>query len=309
VAGYFAEARYQAGRRLFVVAGLRIERMRRDTLEADPLAWTPRPLLPASTITSPNPRIAASYYLRTSDGSGGNWSRLHATAGTGIRAPDGFEIAFTDNAALEPERSRSVDAGFEQALAGGRLVVDVTGFVNRYDDLIVAVGRALEDYSQFRTDNIANARSAGIEASGAWRTSWGLSARAAYTFLDSEVLAVDRSSGAAPAFFSVGDPLIRRPRHQGSVDVLYSGRRLTAFVRVTGRGRVLDIEPNYGAAGGLFHAPGYSTVDLGATLRVGSFVAIQARVENLLGHRYEEVLGYPAPGRSFTVGIRVAARR
>ena len=309
VIGYFAEGRYQAGARLFITSGLRVEQIRRESLEADPLAFTPRPTLPASTVLSPNPRLAASYYLRTSDESQGNWTRVHATAGTGIRAPDGFETAFTDNPNLKPERSRSLDGGLEQALLSGRVVVDVTGFINRYEDLIVAVGRDLANFSRFRTDNIANARASGIEASAALRTRWGLDARLSYTMLDTAVLAVDRSAGIAPAPFTVGDPLIRRPRHHGSLDVTWARNRLTGFLRIGGRGRELDIEPNYGASGGLFHAPGFLVSDAGASVKLSDRVELMARIENLLGRRYEDVFGYPAPGRTFSAGVRLASGR
>ena len=202
VAGYFAEFRWRAASRLFATAGLRVDDIVRGAIEGDPLGFSPRPALPEDRVVAANPRAAISYYLRTSDASGGNWSRLHGGAGTGIRPPDAFEIAFTDNPGLKPERSKSVDAGFEQALAGGLVIVDATWFLNRYDDLIVAVGRSLQDYSRYRTDNIANARAQGLETSFALRTRRGLEARASYTFLDTEVLAVDNAPGVAPAPFT-----------------------------------------------------------------------------------------------------------
>ena len=308
-AGYFAEVRYQPGPRLFATAGLRLEQIHRRAIEADPAGWTPRPELPAGTVLSLNPRVGASYYLRTSDATGGNWTRVHGSAGTGIRAPDGFELAFTDNPHLAPERSRSADAGLEQALAGGRLVIDATAFVNRYDDLIVAVGRALQDYSQFRTDNISNARAAGLESSAAFRTTWGLDARIAYTFLDTAVLAVDRSPDVVPAPFTAGDPLIRRPRHQASLDVVVIRGPVTTYARVGGRSRTLDVEPSYGASGGLFYAPGFASADAGTSIRVARDISVIARVTNLFDRHYEDVLGYPVPGRTFTVGVRLAAGR
>lgn len=308
VTGYFAEGRLRAGSRLSLTGGLRLEHIVRSTLGADPWSFTPRPELPGDTILSPNPRIAASYHLRTSAESAGNWSRLHASAGTGIRAPDAFEIAFTDNAGLKPERSRSIDAGVEQSLFGGLVVLDVSAYSNSYDDLIVAVGRSFANASQYLTDNIANARSRGVELSGAWRTRAGLETRVAYTFVDSAVLAVDRA-GEAPPPFSVGDPLIRRPRHQVSVDVLFTRRAWSAYVRAAGRGRVLDVEPNYGAYGGLFHAAGYTVVDAGGSLKLGRFAEVIARLDNLTDRQYESALGYPAPRRTFTVGVRLAAGR
>ena len=56
---------------------------------------------PTQTIDSLNPKIAVSY-LFSAPGAA-NTTRLHASAGTGIRPPDAFEIAFTDNPDLKPE--------------------------------------------------------------------------------------------------------------------------------------------------------------------------------------------------------------
>jgi len=309
VTGLFGELRWRPGSRLFATAGLRVEHIVRGALDADPWAFQPRPAMPEDTLVSANPRAAVSYHLRTSDESAGNWSRLHASAGTGIRPPDAFEIAFTDNPGLKPERSTSVDAGIEQALAGGLVTIDATWFLNHYDDLIVAVGRSLQDYSRYRTDNISNARAQGVETSFALRTRGGVEARATYTFLDTTILAVDQAAGVAPAPFAVGDWLLRRPRHQASVDFLWRQRRTTMYVRAGGRSRVLDVEPNWGASGGLFYAPGFAVAGAGAAIHVSRQVDVLARVDNLFDRQYESAFGYPAPRRAFTVGVRLAAGR
>jgi len=309
VASYFAEGRFRPSDRLVVTTGVRVEHIVRRALEADPLAYTPRPPLPEDRLFSVNPRVALGYYLRASGDHGGDWTRVHATAGTGIRPPDALEIGFTDNAGLKPERNRSVDAGIEQSLLGGLLVVDATGFVNRFDDLIVAVGGSIQSYSRFRTDNISNARARGIETSGAFRTRGGFEVRASYTRLDTAILAVDRSPLAPPPF-AVGDQLLRRPRHQASLDVTWTRGPVVAFARVGGRSRMLDVEPNWGALyGGLFHTPGFAVVSAGASLAVGHGINLTARVDNLLDRQYEAVLGYPASRRSFTVGVRLATGR
>jgi outer membrane cobalamin receptor len=309
VSGYFAEFRWRSSSRLFATAGLRVDDIVRGAVEGDPLSFSPRLELPEDRVVSPNPRAAFSYYLRTSDASGGNWSRMHGGAGTGIRAPDAFEIAFTDNPGLKPERSKSVDAGFEQALAGGLVILDATWFLNRYDDLIVAVGRSMQDYSRYRTDNIANAQAQGVEASFALRTRRGLEARASYTFADTAVLAIDNAPGVAPAPFSVGDRLLRRPRHQVNVDLLWRHRFATAYVRAGGRSAALDVEPSWGAAGGLYDAPGFGVADAGVAIHAGRYVHVLLRADNLFDRQYEAVFGYPAPRRSFTVGMRLASGR
>jgi len=306
-AAAFAEVRIRAGSRLFVTAGLRADQLSRAALEADPMAWEPRPAMAAERTVSLNPRLAASYYLATSNATGGNWTRVHGTAGSGIRPPGALEVAFTNNPRLKPERNRSADLGIEKALAGGLVVLDATGFINRYDDLIVAVGRSLIDYSQYRTDNISNARARGIETSLALRTKFGLEVRAAYTWLDTAILAVDRSGGVAPPPFAVGDRLLRRPRHQGSLDVVWTRGAVTAFARAGARSSVLDVEPSWGASGGLFTARGFTVVTAGASVRIAGRASIVARIDNLLDRKYEAVFGYPAPRRSFTIGVRVAA--
>jgi outer membrane receptor protein involved in Fe transport len=309
VAGYFAELRWRTASRLSVTGGLRVDDILRGAIEGDPLAFSPRLTLPEDRVVSANPRAAASYYLRTSDASGGNWSRLHGGAGTGIRPPDAFEIAFTDNPALKPERSKSVDAGFEQALGGGLVIADATWFFNRYDDMIVAVGRSMLDYSRYRTDNIANAQAQGLETSLALRTKKGLEARVSYTFADTEVLAIDHAPAVAPAPFAVGDPLLRRPRHQANLDLLWRHGSVTAYFNAGGRSSVLDVEPNWGAAGGLFSSPGFGVAGAGVALRATRQLDVLVRADNLFDRRYEAVFGYPAPRRSFTVGVRLASGR
>jgi outer membrane cobalamin receptor len=305
VASVFGEARYDAGP-AFVTAGLRVEEIRRDPLDADPFAFSPRPALPQDSVTAVTPRLSASWFLRRAD-DGGSWTRLRGSAGLGIRPPDAFELAFTDNPGLKPERTRSAEVSIEQAIADGRLLADATVFFNRYDDLIVTVGRAFSNASRYQSDNISNARARGIETLLSARLPRGLSATAGYTFLDAEVLAIDRL-GIAPPPFKPGDPLIRRPRHQGWLESSWRGRSADLFVTLGTRGRTLDIDPTFGAFGGLFPARGYVVVGAGGAWRAGKVVQVFGRVTNLLDRRYEEVLGFPAPPRSLYAGIRVAVR-
>jgi iron complex outermembrane receptor protein len=124
VTGAYGELRFVGGERLFVTGGLRLERLERSAVEADPRAFVPRPAFPAQTVSSWNPKVAASYLLTRPGGP--RATRLRASAGTGIRPPDAFEIAFTDNPDLAPERSRSVDAGIEQQFDGGALLASYT---------------------------------------------------------------------------------------------------------------------------------------------------------------------------------------
>ena len=315
VLGIFGEGRWNAGERATVSAGMRGERITRDPLPGDPLAFTPRPDFPEETIASINPKIAASFLLRGSanetaspNSPGIGATRLRGAFGTGIRPPDAFEIAFTDNSGLKPERSTSGELGVTQTLASGAVQLDATAFLNRYTDLIIAVGRNLSGVSRYRTDNISNARARGIETSAAARVAAGIDLRAAYTFLDSEILAV---SGAvtAQAPYAVGDALLRRPRHQGSLDAAWTHGSGSAFLQVIRRGAALDAEPAFGPSGGLFQNPGHTVANLGGSWRPVRSVELFARVLNLFDRGYEEVLGYPAPGRTAYAGARFAVGR
>jgi outer membrane receptor protein involved in Fe transport len=309
VSGVFGEARLPLRNDLFSSIGVRIERISRAPLEGNPDPFSARPPFARDVVTSVNPRVALSWTLREAGPGSEGWTRLRMNAGTGIRPPDAFEIAFTDNPGLKPERSRSVDAGIEHALFGGRLVVDAGWFLNRYDDLIVTVGRAYRDASRYLTDNIANARASGIEISLAGRPHAAIRVRGGYTHLRTEVLEVDGGSGQAPPPFAPGDPLIRRPRHQGWLDAVITQGRVTAFARAGVRGGVLDVDPTLGAFGGTARAPGYVTADAGVSARVWGPVSFFGRAANLFDSEYEEALGYPAAGRTFTGGVRVAASR
>ena len=308
VLGLFGEGRWNAGDRATVTAGIRGERITRDALPGDPLAFTPRPDFPEETITSVNPKIAASFLLRGGGPNAPGGTRLRGAFGTGIRPPDAFEIAFTDNSGLEPERSTSAELGVTQTLAGGAVQLDATAFLNNYTDLIVPVGRTFSGVSRYRTDNISNARARGLEASAAARVAGAVDIRAAYTFLDSEILAVS-GAVAAPAPYAVGDALLRRPRHQGSIDAAWTHGSGAAFMQLIVRGQALDAEPSFGPSGGLYQNPGHAVANLGGSWRPVRSVEVFARVLNLFDRGYEEVLGYPAPGRTAYAGARFAVGR
>lgn len=322
VTGWFMEARPSMAGRVFMNLGARLERIARAPLDAD--AFGSRPDLPGDIVWSMNPKFSVAWIARAG-ATGANapvfgWTKLRMGAGTGIKPPTTVEIAFSDNPTLKPERSRSVDAGIEQALAGGAAVLDVVWFRNDYDDLIVFVPRELQErgVSRHTADNVSNARASGAEVGLTWRPTTTLAIRGGWTWLDTEVLGIDRAPDAAPLPYVVGDRLIRRPAQQGSLAVTWTGPRAGAFLTVNGRGAMLDLEPNLGAGAcfgqpapchATFDNPAYVTTGVGASLRLNGAVEIFGRVSNLFNRAYEEALGFPALGRAGMVGLRVTGRR
>lgn len=307
LAGFFAEGRYDASSRAGLTLGMRVERIERGALAPD--AFGSRPPLDEDVVWSFNPKVSAVWFLRGDRASSAadGWTKIRGGAGTGIKPPTVFELGFTDNPSLKPERSRSFDLGLEHAIGGQPLVIDTTAFFNSYDDLIVSVGANIADASAFQSDNVANARAAGLETGVRWIGPGGLSVRASYTYLRTRVLAVDDVADGAPNPFEVGDWLIRRPRHAFSIDADVSRGPVTAFVQVNGRGRFLDVEPNFGAP--TFFAEGYEVVALGGAYRLGRQLELFARVTNIFDREYEEALGYPSLGRAAMAGLRVAVGR
>ena len=113
--------------------------------------------------------------------------------------------------------------------------------------------------------------------------------------------------GQAPAPYAVGDRLIRRPDTSGSLDVRWARGVGSAFVSISGRGGMLDLEPNF--ASSLYENPGFVTTTIGGSVRVGGGVEVYGRVANALDREYEDVFGFPARGRSASIGVRVTAGR
>jgi outer membrane cobalamin receptor len=301
--GLFAEARPSLGDSVFITVGVRAERLSRARLSGDGT----RPEFGPSIVWSTNPKVALAWLARTGSDTSSvvGDTKLRGGAGTGIKAPTAFDIAFTDNPDLRPERSRSMDIGIEQALVASRVVLDATWFHNSYDDLIVSISQPLATSSRYKTDNVANARASGLEVGASWRPSAALSARASWTWLDTEILGVDSLPDVAPALYQVGDQLLRRPRHVASVELNWTSSRVSVFALVNQRGTMRDIEPNW--ASSVFTNPGRVNTTFGASLQLTRGLQAYGRLTNAFDRQYEDVLGFPAMGRSASIGLRVAA--
>ncbi len=289
--GFYLENRFDLlNGRLFVNAGVRGD-----------VFQTLASAIPANTLGRANPKAAVSYLAAKT-------TRAHASAGTGIRPPAGFDLAFTTNPALKPERTASADAGLEQSLAGNRVLLDATYFYNRYYDLIVSLGGSLTTLSHFTTDNLANSRAQGAEFSASVRPARWLFVRGSYTLLRTRTLSLDNSNNLAPVPFQVGQQLIRRPANSGSMVATVTRGRVSADLTGYFRGSDLDVEPNYGAGNGLFRNPGYANIGVNLNLALTKAVTVYGNLRNALNQRYEEILGFPAPRLNFAAGIKWSLR-
>ena len=138
------------------------------------------------------PRASVAYVVRASAGLLGD-TRLRASAGLGIKEPtilQSFSPSpfFHGNPDLQPERSRTLEAGIEQRVAHDHGRVDLAWFDNRYRDLI---STRTTDPATFAAEyfNIGLSRARGLEISGDAVIDSGFRARAGYTFVDSAIVA------------------------------------------------------------------------------------------------------------------------
>jgi outer membrane cobalamin receptor len=305
---YFAENRWSPVKHFILTTGLRVDDIRTDALPADPSSG--RPFLPQASVAKVNPRITTAYILRESSTT--DWlgaTRLHGSFGTGIRAPNGFDLAFTNNPGLKPEKSISFDAGVEQRFLNDRAVFDVTYFYNRYKDQIVVLGGNLRNLSTFTSANLANSRGLGLETSLRLRPVRSVDLSAQYTWLDSSILALDGST-LVNSPFAVGQPLLRRPRESASYNVTWRRQRLMINTNAFIRGAVFDVEPNDGTFACslglpcLFRNKGYVLANIGFSYDLPRGLEIYGRLNNFLNQKYEEALGFPALHLNFLTGVK-----
>jgi vitamin B12 transporter len=220
-------------------------------------------------------------------------TRLKASLGTGFKSPSLYQLFApatswgpVGNPDLRPERATGLDAGIEQRLASGRVVVGLTWFQNRLRDLVDF------DY-QAGYVNIGRALLAGLEASAEARPSDSVRLRASYTRLSAR----DRDAGTE---------LMRRPRDKFSADAstrLFGRFELAASILWVGRRLDRDFSAYPYETVTL---PGYVLLDVVLSVPLGSGLEIFVRGDNLAGTRYETVWGYGSPGRSLRTGLRLA---
>lgn len=251
-------------------------------------------------------RVGANYRL-------GAGTLVRAATGTAFREPTFFENfaeGFTrGNPDLEPERSRSWEAGIEQSLWNGRASLGVTYFDQRFTNLIQYTGQppGPDDANYF---NVGEASSSGLELTARVGGHGGLDVAAGYTYLDTDV--ADEGYGTDRAF-SEGRRLLRRPRHSASFDAgqVFNARgRLGIAIRYVGERDDLDFSDPVEFAGIRVALPAFSTVDLSAGYELvrgaGALtnITLTAALRNAFNERYEEIRNFPSPGRSVMVGLQ-----
>ena len=209
--------------------------------------------------------------------------RIWVSFGQAFRAPGLGELyyPFSGNLGLSPEHSRAAEVGVSVPSSGGRSVLQVVGFANRQRDLIEF------DLARYYFENIARASQNGVEASWVATLGGGGHLQAALTWLS--------------ARDGDGQTLLRRPAWSGALTL--DGRlvgEVAGAASLVWVGSRPDADP---VTLTRVEQGGFVTANLAVTLPLARALSARVRVENVADRHYEEVRGYPSPGRRVMVGL------
>ncbi len=224
-------------------------------------------------------------------------TRLHAAAGSGVRNPLSYQLyaydsgRYVGNPNLKPERSEGYEVGVEQTLFAGT-TAGVTWFDNRLHDAIQV--QYLPPTYEGTPVNIAGvSKQQGVEAFVTSRIGQAWRVDAAYTYLHARSQGVEQIR-RAPDIASLGVSWTA-PGGVGS---------LTGTVRYNGpQTDITFTDPTF-ATTPTVTLHGFTLVELAGEVRLTPHLSAFARVENLLGERYEEVFSYRGQPRTGYAGVR-----
>lgn len=209
---------------------------------------------------------------------------LSASWGEGFKAPTLFQTTFfccgaaSPNPDLQPETSDAYDLGFVYRTADERGEFGLTYFDQDTVDLITF------SFANGGYENIARAKSTGVELHAAWRFTDWLDASLNFANID--------------ARDADGATLVRVPENSG--DLSFS---LNPDGRLSG---VLSLRYNDEEQDPNGTVDAWTRVDLAGEFQLSPGIKLYARIENLFDEDYQQVLGYGTPGLSGHLGARLA---
>jgi len=227
--------------------------------------------------------------------------RAIASLGTGFKEPSFYQTFATGfvhgNPDLMPEHSLSWEAGLEYTSLSRSVTARATYFDQRFRDLIQYTAAPLGPDSTNYV-NLSDAAARGVELAVQAALGGGLSVDATYTYLDSRDGTTNRR-------------LQRRPTHAGGLRLGQAiAARGTAMLSAEFTGDRGDYDYRTYPATPVTLPP-HTRVDLAGTYDVirghgaAPGLAFDARIENLLDVRYEDVKNFPARRRTVLAGGRL----
>jgi len=228
---------------------------------------------------------------------------LRASWGKAFKAPSLYQLGSEyGNPTLDPESSRSWDAGVEQRLMDGRIVVSAAYFkrktrnqidfftcLSASDDPLCIGPGGLPRFGFYA--NTARTRAKGVELSAEADLTDALTVSLNYTWVDAR--------NDAKASQNYDKRLARRASREGNAEVRYDWpNALTTAVAVHYSGDRYDDAANRNVL------KGYVLWDVRASYPVTERFDVYARVENLFDESYETIRNYGQLGRAAYAGVR-----
>ncbi len=206
-------------------------------------------------------------------------SKLHASFGTGFKAPTLYQLYDTSsgNKNLQPETSIGYDIGVTQKFLKEYVTTDVTYFHSKIDNLITYSFPA--GYSNTRKANIQ-----GIEFDANIRAAEKLNFFGNYTFTD----ASDDTTRLS---------LARRPKHLFNFGTDFQIDKFSTTLLGKYVGNQLDSGTKYNKS--------FFTADINTSYDVTDTVSLYGRIDNIFDTDYQEVLTYNTSGVAAYGGIRL----
>ena len=252
--------------------------------------------------TVPNAGIV--YAARSGNGLWGN-TNLRFSYGEGIKEPAleqsyGSDPCYPGNPNLKPEQSQTYNATLDQYLFSDRAKVSLSFFASRFTDIISFAPNPQPNPNYCGTYfNTDLARARGLNLSTELHMKKWLTINGYYTYDATRVLATDNPP-SDPAY-SPGEPLLRRPENSGSIILNVFWARVNWNFIGYFSGVRTDI--NFFTLAPAINA-GYARFDMAASYNLTHGLALTARVWNFFNKHYQDALGYPALGQTYTFGVR-----
>jgi vitamin B12 transporter len=214
-------------------------------------------------------------------------TKVRSSYGTGFHAPSLYQLYSSyGDPTLKPEESKGYDAGIDQELFGEKVLLSVTYFQTKIDNLIGF------NMGTFKYYNVGKVKTKGWETAFSYNPLVWLSFGAHYTY--TEATNEDESDA------NNGKYLIYRPKHTGGASV-----NIKPVEKLNVNLNAQYVGKRYRTSDNSEEMPDYTLLNLAASYDVNDWFKIFGRVENISDKNYQSIYQYGEPGIGFYGGVKI----
>jgi vitamin B12 transporter len=222
-----------------------------------------------------SPQIGLSYLVS-------DMLKFRASYSRSFRAPTLPELLnpMWGNPDLKPEKGRSFEIGLD--LYTRPVMLSLVYFDSKYQNLI-GFSPVTWVYA-----NLNQADISGIELSASMNPVKGVQLLTSYTYLHTYDAQNEQE-------------LLRRPKHSVSAMLSFRHQSFSISGELIYVGKRLDYDELLWSTS---ESPSFNTFNVNLSIPLNDKLFLIGKATNALNQEYQEVLGYPAPGRRFILGIK-----